>query len=162
MTSLTDDRPTWDQTWLAAAQVIAYRSRCDGAQVGAVIVTADNRVAAVSYNGPPRGRRVEGTCTNWCEKLRSGERGGSYTNCATVHAEANALLRANYTDIAGGTIYASGACCQDCAKLIANSGLTRVVHVVNPGDEPRKPDLVEAYLRECGLTVVRANRVEEL
>lgn len=156
----TDDRPTWDQVWLATAQVVASRSRCDRAQVGAVIVTPDNRVAAVSYNGPPRGQRLAGTCRGWCPRAR-GDVAPSYDECATVHAEANGLLL-NEISIRGGTIYVSGACCRGCAKLIANSGLRRVVHVVNPGDAHRDPDAVEAYLRECGLTVVRAARVEEL
>jgi len=158
----SDGRPGWDPTWLAVAQVIAYRSRCDRAQVGAVIVTRDNRVAAISYNGPPRGQRLVGTCVNWCPRARGENLSPSYDECATVHAEANALLRADFTDIRGGTIYVSSACCRGCAKLIANSGLTRVVHVVGPNDLHRDPDAVETYLRTCGLTVTRANRVEEL
>lgn len=157
----TDERPGWDQTWLAVAQVVAYRSRCDRAQVGAVIVTHDNRVAAVSYNGPPRGQRLTGTCTAWCPRAR-GDVTASYDECAAVHAEANALLRADFTDIRGGTIYVSSACCRGCAKLVANSGITRVVHVVGEADAHRDPDAVEAYLRTCGLTVARANRVEQL
>jgi dCMP deaminase len=157
----TTDRPTWDQIWLATAQVVASRSRCDRAQVGAVIVTRDNRVAAVSYNGPPRGQQLTGTCRSWCPRARVENLSPSYDECATVHAEANGLLL-NEISIRGGTIYISSACCRGCAKLIANSGLGRVVHVVGPGDKHRDPDTVESYLRECGLTVVRANRVEEL
>jgi len=157
----SDDRPSWDATWLAVAQIIAYRSRCDRAQVGAVIVTGDNRVAAISYNGPPRGQRLTGTCIAWCPRSR-GDVTASYDACATVHAEANALLRADFTDIRGGTIYVSSACCRGCAKLIANSGITRVVHVVGPNDAHRDPTTVETYLRTCGLTVTRAKHVEEL
>lgn len=154
-------RATWDQTWLAIARVIAYRSRCDRAQVGAVIVTADNRVAAVSYNGPPSGQQLTGTCSAWCHRALHGG-GPSYDECATVHAEANGLLRASFTDIRGGTIYVSSACCRGCAKLIANSGLRCVVHIVGPEDSHRDPDDVETYLRKCGLEVTRASRVEEL
>jgi dCMP deaminase len=154
-------RATWDQVWLATAQVAAHRSRCDRAQVGAVIVTPDNRVAAVAYNGPPRGQQLTGNCSVWCQRFRSGDTSASYDKCPTVHAEANALLL-NEISIKGGTIYVSRACCVDCAKLIANSGLARVVHVVGPDDWHRKPDDVEAKLRECGLEVVRATRVEEL
>lgn len=155
-------RPTWDMTWLAIAQTMAYRSRCEKRQVGAVIVTRDNRAAAVSYNGPPRGYPVSGTCGRWCPRMQLGETSIDYSRCATVHAEANALLRADFTDIAGGTIYVSSACCRDCAKLIANSGLRTVVHVVSPDDQHRDPDGVEEYLRNCGLSVQRATKVTDL
>lgn len=161
-TETSPTRPTWDMTWLAIAQTMAYRSRCDKRQVGAVIVTRDNRVAQLSYNGPARGQRLDGTCHNWCPRMQGYETSGDYSRCASIHAEANGLLRANALDIVHGTIYVSSACCMDCAKLIANSGLKRVVHVVSSEDEYRDPDSVEDYLRQCGLTVQRATRVEEL
>lgn len=162
MTDLVDGRPTWDQTWLAIAQTVAFRSRCDRMRVGAVIVTSDNRSMPPSYNGPPRGQQLTGTCADWCPRAQRGDTGSSYDECCAIHAEANALIRANFTEIQDGTIYVSAACCINCAKLIANSGIRRVVHVVGSRDEHRQPDVVEAYLRECGLTVVRANRVENL
>jgi dCMP deaminase len=155
-------RPGWDATWLAIAQVAAYRSRCDKAQVGAVIVTPDNRVASISYNGPPRGQALTGPCGRWCPRAQNGESGASYDRCFSIHAEANGLLRADHTAIQGGTIYVSAACCINCARLIANSGLRRVVHVVGECDAHRDPDGVEQYLRRCGLSAIRAARVDEL
>ncbi len=154
-------RPSWDQTWLAVASTIALRSRCSKRQVGAVIVTRDNRVAAVSYNGPPRGAQLNGPCANWCPRAQFGETSPEYANCRSIHAEANALLRADWTEIQGGTIYVSSASCVNCAKLVANSGLRRLVHVVRPEDHYRDPDTVEELLRECGLSVARSS-VREL
>lgn len=155
-------RPGWEVTWLAIAQAIAYRSRCDKRQVGAVIVTEDNRVASISYNGPPRGQLLGETCSRWCPRMRAGETGASYDSCYSIHAEANGLLRADSTEIKGGTIYVSSACCINCARLIANSGLMRVVHVVSESDSYRDPDGVEQYLRECGLSVLRGVKVDDL
>jgi dCMP deaminase len=158
-------RATWDQTWLAIATVVAQRSWCARRQVGAVIVTRDNRVASVSYNGPPRGQRVVTTCDHWCrrainEDLTINQNPTLYDNCDAIHAEANALLRADYTDIAGGTVYVSSAMCVNCAKLIANSGVSRVVHVVDEErDAHRRPDDVELQLRQWGLAVQRARNL---
>lgn len=152
---LLTDRPTWDQTWLATAGAISFRSLCDRRQVGAVIVTSDNRVASFSYNGPPKGMQVEGSCINWCPRAKSQSTSADYSSCPAVHAEANAIIRADYKDIAGGTIYVTSAMCINCAKIIANSGLHKVIHVVGPNDEYRHPDDVEKFLQDSGLTTAR-------
>lgn len=141
---------------MAVADAVATRSRCTRAQVGAVVVTADNRVAAVGYNGPAHGLPVEGWCSDWCPRAM-GLTGttSDYDECPAIHAEANALMRSDFTQIHGGTIYSARACCMGCAKLISNSGLARVVHRVTEEDMHRGPDGVELYLRACGLDVVR-------
>lgn len=148
-------RPTWDETWLTIAQVIGQRSLCSRRQVGAVIVTHDNRVASVSYNGPPRGQNAILPCLQWCQRAIDGPANQSYEDCDSIHAEANALLRADYTDIAGGTIYVSSAVCVNCAKLIANSGVVRVIHVVQEADHHRDPQGVERQLADWGIEVRR-------
>lgn len=149
-------RPHWVETWIQVADVFAERSLCTRAQVGAVIVTKDNRVASQSYNGPAAGLNKKTPCTDWCPRAR-GETGltANYDACPAIHAEANALIRANFTEIQGGTIYVSRACCINCAKQVANSGLARVVHRVTSDDLHRDPDSVEDYLQRAGLEVVR-------
>lgn len=151
-------RLNWDEVWLIMARTIARRSRCDRRQVGAVIVTPDNQVVAASYNGTPAGMRLDGTCINWCNRARSINAGKpaspEYWQCLMIHAEANALLRADRTRAERGTMYVSSAMCMMCAKLVANSGLDRVVMEVDPTrDRHRNPDEVVAHLRVCGLTV---------
>lgn len=155
-------RPGWDETWLAMAQTVAFRSRCTKRQVGALIVTRDNRPLIASYNGPARGHQVSEDCRDWCPRSQSHETSANYDTCFSIHAEANALVRADYTEMHGGTIYVSSASCINCAKLVANSGLSRLVHVVSPKDQYRDPDGVETYLRMCGLSAQRATRVETL
>lgn len=163
-------RPTWDDTWLMMARIIGHRSRCDRRRVGAIIVGVRNEIEASSYNGPPAGWRDEffliedslQGCLLWCERAQHAADAlilpGTYHTCPSLHAEANALLRADRTKIEGGTIYVSSAVCHDCAKLVANSGLARVVMDVLPGDAHRDPAGVEAYLRTCGLLVTTHHR----
>lgn len=78
-----------------------------------------------------------------------------YGKCEAIHAEANALVRADFTQIQGGTIYVSHSSCINCAKLVANSGLVRLVHHVSEADLHRNPDEVEEYLSSSGIEVFR-------
>jgi dCMP deaminase len=144
----------WDETWGAVAEVMAARSLCSRAQVGAVIADATNRIVASSYNGPPAGF-VHGdqSCVHWCPRAQGVVIDQSYANCPSLHAEANALLSADKSSWQGGTIYTTNDVCADCAKLIANSGLARVV-VRSDGDRAyRNSDASYEFLRSLGIIV---------
>jgi dCMP deaminase len=149
------NRLTWDEVWLRTAILIGQRSRCDRAQVGAVIVTADNRVDSCSYNGPIAALRLEGTCRSWCPRAQRNDTSVDYSTCSTIHAESNSLIRSNHDRIQGGTIYVSRAMCLNCAKEVCNSGLARVVHRVLSEDEHRNPGTVEDLIRSAGIEVSR-------
>lgn len=148
------------------ARIIGRRSVCDRRRVGAIIVTPGNQVVAASYNGPPAGQVIDtftAGCLTWCARAKSLDTRdvgdvdedvvASYHTCPSIHAEANALLRADRSRCADGTLYVSSAVCMDCAKLVANSGLARVVMVIQDGDYHRNPIGVATYLRSVGLVV---------
>lgn len=150
---------SWDNIWMTVAEVIATKSWCVRAQVGAVIVTPDNRIVATGYNGPPAGMlRPSARCDAWCPRAR-GEVDVTSTHvygltCPTVHAEANALLWSDRSIVRGGTMYVTHAVCHDCVKLIANSGVAAVVMTVHvPEDDHRRPDETVAFLRNCDIIV---------
>lgn len=150
-------RPDWDIVWGSVAHTISRRSRCDGRQIGAAIVSADNSYVVVGYNGPPGGWQVEdgSTCQDWCPRMRDGaERSLSYGNCVSVHAETNAIAKADRTRIDGGTLYVTSAICWDCGKVVANSGVARVVMKIDmKADAHREPMRTVQFLRDCGLEV---------
>ena len=147
-------RPTSDEVWMDVARAVSKRSRCVNRQVGAVIVTSQNRMAATGYNGPPAGLEVSGQCGGFCPRAQTGERGVSYGNCVSVHAEANALLFASRREIEGGTIYVTNPCCWDCAKLVANSGLDKVVVARGKVDERFDFTRAKQLLEVSGLKVI--------
>lgn len=151
------ERPSWDEVWSRIAATFGERSRCHRAQIGAVIVTTDNRLAAVGYAGPPSGLpTTKGDCRDWCPRAQPGAvLSKSYDECATIHAEVNAIMRSDWHDRQGATVYVNGSTCQNCAKVVAGSGIARLVHVVNEGDAHRAPEKVEEYLRSCGIDVER-------
>lgn len=166
------ERATWDQTWFTIAVAMARRSRCDRDQVGAVIVDPTNRVVATAYNGPPAGYpvgsylvrntdrqftiEVDDTCEKFCQRGKEGptdETVHSYTDCVSLHAEANALMVCDREARLRGTIYTTSDVCWGCARLIANSGLARVVVPHDPEHDYRASAESYAFLRRCKITV---------
>lgn len=143
---------TWDRTWMDIADVMARRSRCDRAQIGCVIVSDQQRVVSTGYNGPPARLPTDGTCRGWCERARRGVAAQSYDNCPSVHAELNAIAYANRAQMEDGCLYVSSAMCYNCAKVVANSGIKRVV--LRRDAPERDQDVVIAFLRVCALEVV--------
>lgn len=154
------------------AMVIAERSLCERDKVGAVVVSANNRIVDTGYNGPPRGmHRDESGCENWCPRAKKrttfkreiqGEMrdiltgmtlDAHYDDCHSLHAEANALMFGDRAQREGGTIYVSSGVCGGCAKLIANSGLKRVVCDVSHVHAHRSSGEWFAWLTLCGLQV---------
>jgi dCMP deaminase len=147
-------RPTWDETWLRIALDVSRRSRCVRSQVGCVIVTSTNRVASISYNGPPRGLALTGMCDDWCPRAREGGAAAYYDNCVSSHAEPNGLGMSDRSVYEGGTMYVTRSPCYTCSKIIANSGLQRVVFPIAPEDAEREPMKSVTMMEASGLQVV--------
>lgn len=148
-------RQSWDDTWIQVADVIAERSRCSRAHIGAVIVDDKKRVRATGYNGQASKLMVAGDCINWCERAQGKTGlGSAYDGCPSIHAEANALLYVDRSAIEGGTIYVTAPPCMNCAKLISNSGIVRVVARIREKDYHRNPQQVLKYLEDCKIMTV--------
>lgn len=177
---MANSRPTWDETWMAVAKQIAQRSLCDRDQVGAVVVSARNRIIDTGYNGPPAGwkRQLDGAearhlgCEFWCTRgqtqttfkreiqgqvydiLTGNTLAGDYSDCPALHAEANALMFSDRRLREGGTIYVSSGTCGGCAKLVANSGLVRAVYATTDRDiSHRDSRRWYDFIETCGLEV---------
>lgn len=138
---------------------LAKRSLCARDQVGAVIVDHHNKIIGEGYNGPPRGfQHGDEPCVKWCKRSLMAQSGTAhglmldYTDCPSLHAEANALLQADRSLCAGGTIFVTSHVCFGCAKLIANSGLTGVV-VRSARKEHRPVQATLDFLTSCGIDV---------
>lgn len=119
-------RPSWDEYFLAIADVVKTRAACTRRQVGAIVVK-DNRIVGTGYNGAKAG---EAHCAEACprgrltyEQLPSY---GNYSNCIAVHAEANAILQAVPWTY-GATLYSTDEPCAQCESLIVSAGIARTV-----------------------------------
>lgn len=128
---MTSKRPTRDQWALGICYMVAIRAECTRRMVGAIVLNKHGRIVAAGYNGAPKGKPscLDGACPRG--RANSVEPGSSYDtgdgSCIAIHAEANALLDGNRADLEGGTLYCTDEPCGGCARLIAGSGVVRVV-----------------------------------
>jgi dCMP deaminase len=128
----------FDQRYLDMARIWAQNSYCQRRQVGALVVK-QGMIISDGYNGTPSGFE------NICED----ETG--VTKPYVLHAEANAITKlarsSNNSD--GSTIYITASPCIECAKLIIQAGIKRVVY----GEKYRLMDGIE-LLQRAGIEVV--------
>jgi deoxycytidylate deaminase len=76
-----------------------------------------------------------------------------YSDCPALHAEANAISRSSHVHRRGGTIYVTSDVCHQCAKLIANAGLSRVVVDRTKPRGYRNSEKSYDFLRTCKIIV---------
>lgn len=138
----------FDKSYLKMAGVWAVNSYCVRRQVGALIVK-DRSIISDGYNGTPSGFE------NVCED----EEG--CTKPYVLHAEANAITKMAKSNNSsnGATLYVTAAPCMECAKLIIQSGIVRVVY----RDEYRVTDGIDLLTR-AGVKVdhISADELEQL
>lgn len=129
-----NNRPTWDEYWMNIVEQVGKRSTCLRRNIGAVIVK-DNIIVSTGFNGAPRGlpHCIEIGCLRDELKIPSGT---MHEICRGVHAEQNAIIRGDPLRMDGATLYVNAKPCKICAKMIANSGIKKVVYVeIYPDDE---------------------------
>lgn len=122
------------------AFVVAQRSTCDRAHVGAVLVR-DRRILATGYNGAPMGLPH---CDDVGHLIVDG-------HCVrTLHAEQNAIIQAALHGVGtqDATAYVTHQPCLTCAKMLINAGIRRVVYAGNYPDENSR-----LFLSEAGVTL---------
>ncbi|MBR6496563.1 MAG: dCMP deaminase family protein [Rikenellaceae bacterium] len=128
-----------DMRYLRMAKIWAENSYCVRRQVGALIVR-DKMIISDGYNGTPCG--FENVCEDETGK----------TKPYVLHAEANAITKVAKSNQSseGATLYVTASPCLECAKLIIQSGIRRVVYC----DPYHSNDGVE-LLRRIGIEVER-------
>ena len=118
------DALTWDDFFMSMTFLAAMRSKDPSTQVGACIVSPDKRIVGIGYNGFPRG------CSDdelpWARQADS-ELETKYPY--VCHAEMNAILNKNSADVKGCAIYVGLFPCNECAKMIIQSGISEVIYL---------------------------------
>ena len=130
-----------DHRYLRMARIWAENSYCQRRQVGALVVK-DKRIISDGYNGTPSGFE------NICE-----DETGT-TKPYVLHAEANAItkLARSHNNSEGSTLYVTASPCIECAKLIIQAGIRRVVY----GEKYRLDDGLH-LLERANIEVVYLN-----
>jgi dCMP deaminase len=113
------NRKSWDEYFLDIASQVATRSTCPRLHVGCVIVK-DKHIISTGYNGSIHGHEH-------CEDVGCLIDDSGHCN-RTVHAESNSCLHADRNKLKGATAYITHEPCHNCAKILAQVGIARVVY----------------------------------
>ena len=128
-----NDYISWDEYFMGISLLSAQRSKDSHTQVGACIVSQDNKILSVGYNGMPTGCSDPFVC----------------------HAELNAILNHAAGSLQNAKIYVSLFPCNECAKAIIQSGIKEVVYWE---DKYADTDGVKASKKMFELTGVKIRR----
>jgi dCMP deaminase len=122
-----DDRPSIDQYFMDMTHLVKARGTCPRRRVGAVMVK-DKRVLTTGYNGAPRNfpHPIDVGCLR--DELNI-PRGMVADICPCLHAEQNAIIQAATTGVSidGSDLYCTTQPCTQCARMVANCGVKRVI-----------------------------------
>ena len=116
---------SWDEYFMGVAKLSGMRSKDPNSQVGACIVSKDNKILSMGYNGFPMG------CSDdvfpWAREGEELDKKYVYV----VHSELNAILNYRGGSLEGAKLYVSLFPCNECAKAIIQSGIKEVIYDCN-------------------------------
>ena len=116
------DYITWDEYFMGVALLSGVRSKDPNTQVGACIVSEDNKILSMGYNGFPLG------CSDeefpWAREGETVDTKYAYV----THSELNAILNYRGGSLQGAKLYVSLFPCNECAKAIIQSGIKTVIY----------------------------------
>ena len=142
------DYISWDEYFMAIAKLSAMRSKDPRTQVGACIVSDDNRILSIGYNGAPNGFSDERF--PWAREGENLETKYPYV----CHAEMNAVLnfRGSKKDLEYAKIYVDLFPCNECAKIIIQSGIKEVIYLSDKYANSENNIASRKLFDECGVT----------
>jgi len=116
------DYISWDEYFMGIAYLSAMRSKDPGTQVGACIVSMENKILSMGYNGLPNG------CSD--DEFPWDREGDLYNSkyAYVTHSELNAILNYRGGSLEGTKIYVTLFPCNECAKAIIQSGIKELVY----------------------------------
>ena len=121
-TNKRKDYISWDEYFMGVARLAGMRSKDPNTQVGACIVSEDNKILSMGYNGMPRG------CSDdsfpWEKEGELEDTKYAYV----VHSELNAILNYRGGSLDGAKLYVSLFPCNECAKAIIQAGIRTIIY----------------------------------
>ncbi|WP_251440183.1 deoxycytidylate deaminase [Veillonella intestinalis] len=140
------DYITWDEYFMGVAILAAQRSKDPNTQVGACIVSEDNKILSIGYNGMPCG------CSDdefaWG---RDADKDNKYFYI--VHSELNAILNYRGGSLEGSKIYVTLFPCNECAKAIIQSGIREVIYWQDKYKDTPEVIASKRMLRTAGVQI---------
>ena len=142
------DYLSWDEYFMSIAKLTAGRSKDPSTQVGACIVSSDNRVLSTGYNGAPN---------NFNDDIFPWSREGAPLETKYMfvcHAEANAIdnFRGYKKEFEGARIYVDLFPCNECAKKIIQSGIKEVIYLSDKYADTDSTKASKLLFDTCGVS----------
>ena len=140
------DYISWDEYFMGVAILAAQRSKDPNTQVGACIVSNDNKILSIGYNGMP---------LNCSDDDFTWERDTADDNkyFYTVHSELNAILNYRGGSLEGSKIYVTLFPCNECAKAIIQSGIKEVIYWRDDYKDTREVQASKRLFQTAGVTI---------
>jgi dCMP deaminase len=150
MSSVMPEGYKWAKRFLRLAYEVAGWSKDTSTKVGAIAVGKARQLVAEGYNGLPRGVR---------DLPERFVRPDKYAY--TVHAEANLVAHAARSVLEGSTVYCTHLCCAQCAGLLINAGVARIVYDSNTftNMDPKLFEIAQTMFREAGVALIAVSDV---
>ena len=151
------DYLSWEEYFMAIAKLSAMRSKDPSTQVGACIVSNDNRILSIGYNGAPNG--FDDDKFPWAREGTNLETKYPYV----CHAELNAILnyRGSKKDLENAKIYVDLFPCNECAKIIIQSGIKEVIYLSDKYADSENNIASRKLFDECGVVYNKINLEEQ-
>ena len=139
---------SWDEYFMGVAKLAAMRSKDPNTQVGACIVSPDNKILSIGYNGFPTG------CSD--DEFPWSREGEPLDNkyFYTTHSELNAILNYRGGSLEGAKMYVSLFPCNECAKAIIQSGIKTLVYADDKYEGTPSVIASRRMLRAAGVAMV--------
>lgn len=144
-----EDYISWDDYFMGISLLSGMRSKDPSTQVGACIVDANNRIVSIGYNGFVNGCSDEDF--PWARE-------GAFLDTKypyVVHAEQNAILNARGKSLEGCSIYVNLFPCHECARNIIQSGIRKVVYLIDKYAETDSIKASKYMFEKAGVTVIQ-------
>jgi len=151
------DYISWDEYFMGVAVLSAMRSKDPNTQVGACIVSKDNKILSMGYNGFPIGCSDDDFPWN-----REGDDPLENKYFYSTHSELNAILNYRGGSLEGCTMYVTLFPCNECAKAIIQSGIRKLIYKENKYENTPSIIASQRMLRSAGVEYVKytpTNRV---
>ena len=154
-----EDYISWDEYFMGVAMLSAARSKDPNTQVGACIVSQDNKILSMGYNGFPIG------CSD--DEFPWNRDGEPYDSkyFYTTHSELNAILNYRGGSLEGSKLYVTLFPCNECAKAVIQSGIKTIIYADDKYAETPAVRASKRMLTAAGVQMIpypHGGRVVEL
>lgn len=137
----------WDEYFMGIALLSAKRSKDPHTSVGACIVSENNRILSVGYNGMPHG------CSDdeypWA---REAENELDTKYLYVCHAELNAILNYTGVNMRGSKIYTTLFPCNECTKALIQTGISEVIYLSDKYADTSSVLAAKRMMKSAGIT----------